>query len=253
MSGYPSESALLFAVERARRNWQTRQQAGAGQTRPESPAPRPFSIALSREAGTQGSAVAKEVGRLLGWQVYDRELLEKIAHDMDLRTSLLQSVDERQQSWMLEVAEAFLSAPEKGDWGLLVDESGFVQHLIKTVLALGVHGECVIVGRGAAFILPPETTLRVRLVGPIPERIAAWSRQYGISEKAAAQQVRTLDRQRTDFVQDHFRKDSTDPRNYDLVLNTPRLSVARSAEVIVDTLHRLEAQQRKKPTGKPSA
>jgi hypothetical protein len=133
------------------------------------------------------------VGRLLAWQVYDRKLLEKIAQDMGLRTNLLESVDERRQSWMTEAMEGLLSAS-------FATESGFSHHLVKTVLALGTHGECVIVGRGAAFILPPATALRVRLVGSVQERVAAWCQMRGISEQKAAEQVRTLDRQRADFL-----------------------------------------------------
>ena len=187
--------------------------------------------------------MAQEVGKLLGWHVYDHGLVEKIAQDMGLRTSLLESVDERQQSALLETAEAFLSAPRKSDWGPLVTESGYVHHLVKTVLALGVHGECVIVGRGAVFILPAATTVRVRLVGPVPERIAVTRARTSASPNVKRQrQVRTMDRERTDFVQDFFQQNPTDPRNYDLVLNASRLSVAPNAELIVETLHRLQAR-----------
>ncbi len=247
------ESTLSRLVDRACRHWEARRQAAAAQRDLPPRTSRAFTIALSREVGTEGTAVAQEVGKLLGWQVYDHELVEKIAGEMGLRTALLESVDERQQSWLLETAEAFLSAPLQGDWGRLVTESGYVQHLVETVLALGVHGECVIVGRGAAFILPAATTLRVRLVGPVGERIAALSRKLGISKDEAAPKVRALDRERTDFVQDHFFKDATDPRNYDLVLNAWRLSVAHRAELIVEALHRLEAQGFEQNAGTPSS
>ena len=192
--------------------------------------------------------MAQEVGRLLGWQVYDHELIEKIAQGMGLRTSLLESVDEREQSALLEMVEAFLSAPRKSDWGPLVAESDYVHHLVKTVLALGAHGECVIVGRGAVFLLPAPTTLRVRLVGPTPERIAVVKRTLGISEREAARQVRTMDRERTDFVQDLFQQNPNDPRNYDLVLNRSRLSVVPCAQLIVEALHGLQAHAQEKLT-----
>ena len=77
---------------------------------------------------------------------------------MHLRTKLLESVDERRTSWLVEFAEAFSQLP-------LVSEVAYVRHLIQTILSLSVHGSCVIVGRGATHILPPATTLRVALVG----------------------------------------------------------------------------------------
>jgi cytidylate kinase len=252
-SGQSHEDSLSQLVEKACRHWEAKRQPGAVQRDLSSPASPAFTIALSREVGTQGTSVAKEVGRILGWHVYDHELLEHIAKEMGLRTALLSSVDERHQSWLLEAAEAFLSAPVKSDWGPLVTESAYVHHLVETVLALGIHGECVIVGRGAALILPVQTTLRVRLVGPVRARIAALGRKLGISEREAARQVRTMDRERTDFVQDHFLKDPTDPRNYDLVLNALRLPVAKSAELIVEMLYRLKAAGIAMNPGVPSS
>jgi hypothetical protein len=243
-----SAHSISQLVEKSCRRWEAERQAAAVRRNLGPPTPRPFTVALAREAGTQGTAVAQEVGRLLGWQVYDHELLELIALDMGLRTTLLESVDEREQSWLLETAQAFLSVPRQGDWGPLVTELDYVHHLLKTVLALGVHGECVIVGRGAAFILPVATTLRVRLVGCVRERITAQSQRLGISESAAARQVRTIDRERTDFVQDHFFKNPTDPRNYDVVLNAPRLAAAQSAGLIVEALQRLQARAATKPS-----
>ncbi len=116
-----------------------------------------------------------------------------------------------------------------------------MHHLVETVLALGVHGECVIVGRGAAFILPAETTLRVRLVGPGKDRIEALRRKTGVSEREAAHRVRALDRQRNDFIRDHFQKDPTDPRNFDLVLNATRLASRQCADLVVAAVRQLQA------------
>jgi cytidylate kinase len=236
--------AVSELVEKAFRHWDARRRAVKQHI--EQTIPHAFSIALSRDVGTQATEVAQEVGRLLGWHVYDRDLLESIARDMGVQSKLLESVDERRQSWLTEALEGLMSVS-------FASESGFSNHLIKTVLALGAHGECVIVGRAAAFILPPETTLRVRLVGSVQERVAVWARMVGISEYKAAEQVRTLDRQRADFAQHHFKKNPTDPCNFDLVLNAPRLSVVQMAELIAEALPRLAARQREKSMATPPA
>jgi hypothetical protein len=88
--------------------------------------------------------------------------------------------------------------------------------------------------------------LRVRLVGSVQERVAAWGQMLGISEQKAAEQVRNLDRLQADFLQYHFRKTLTDPCNFDLVLNAPRLSVVQLAELIVEALRRLAARHPEK-------
>jgi len=190
-----------------------------------------FTIALSREAGTHGTQIANEVANRLGWLVYDRELLEKIAQEMGIRTSLLESVDEKRMGWLQECIQEFMSVPT-------VTASAFTKHLIQTVLALGAHGDCVIVGRGASFLLPLESTLRVRLVAPLEHRITVKSQQLGISPQEASAQIEGTDRNRIKFVRDHFQKDTTDPHHYDLVLNTLTFSVVECADLILEALNR---------------
>lgn len=237
-------------VEKACGHWEAQRKAAAARRDPSQLAPHSFTIALAREAGTDGSSVAREVGNRLGWCVYDHELLERVARDLGLRTILLESVDERRQSWLTEAFEVIMSSPGKSAWGPLVSENAYVHHLVKTVLALGLHGECVIVGRGAAFILPPATTVRARLVAPLKDRTEVLQGKLGISAPEAARQVRAIDRERSDFVEDHFFKDPSDPRNYDLVLNSARLSAGQSADLILETLHCLQARAAEKATGK---
>jgi cytidylate kinase len=226
------DSSLGRAVERACREWEARKRA-TRQERPETVV-RHFCVSLAREAGTGGTAVAQEVGRRLGWPVYGRELVERIAHELGLRANLLDSVDERHTSWLREALEDFMAVPQ-------VSESAFVRHLIETVLALGALGDCVFVGRGVVHVLPLETTLRVRLVAPLKDRITFVARKRNVSRDEAAREIGTRDRERDRFIQDHFLKDPTDPHNYDLVLNAARFSTVECADLIIDALHRLQA------------
>jgi len=227
------QDRLADTLEHICRHWGEKRRAAASHS-DSLPPPHPLTIALSREAGTQGTDVGHEVGTRLGWPVYDHELLERIAQDMGVRTSLLESVDERRMNWLKEAFESLLDVP-------FVSEIAYVHRLVKTVLALGSHGECVIVGRGSAFILPAETTLRVRLIGPLKDRIAAMGQWLGVPDDEATRQLAALDRERNTFVRDHFFKDSADARHYDLILNFARYGVRGCAELIVDALNRLQA------------
>src|SRR5262249_44737697 len=118
----------------------------------------------------------------------------------------------------------------------------YTKNLIATVSVLGAMGHCVIVGRGANFILPAESTLRVRLVGDVEDRVKAIMARHGLSEKDAREFINKTDPRRSEWVQTTFGKDPTHPRFYDLVLNTSRLSVTECADLILDALRRLEAK-----------
>ncbi len=212
-------------------HWKERGESEA-RAQPAKPA---FTIAISRQSGARGTTTARAVGKRLGWAVYDRELVEMIAQDMKLQASCLEGVDEKKVGWLQEcMSRAISSAP-------VVSDIAYRHRLMKTIASLVAHGDCVLVGRGIAHILPVETTLRVRLVAPVAWRVAAMSRKLGISEGEAAVKVAAIDRQRDQFVREHFNKDTTDPSLYDLVLNTERFSVEQSADLIVEALHRLQA------------
>jgi hypothetical protein len=165
--------------------------------------------------------------------------LEQIAKTMNVRVDLLKSVDEKRVTSLQECIESLItSAP--------IRSGAYLRHLLDTILSLGIHGECVIVGRGAAQILAVATTLRVRLVAMLEDRINVMMKKLDISHQEATRHVELTDRERIRFVQDHFHKDPTDPLQYDLVLNTSRLSVAECADVIITALRGMQQRVRKR-------
>jgi cytidylate kinase len=226
MSARSSARLLTEAIIHASGYREAHQQARSGQATV-------LTIAVSREAGAGGTSVAAEVGARLGWPVYDHALIERIAQEMNLRTRLLESVDERRMSWLLQCAEGFLQ-------GTTLSENAYVRHLVQTILSLGTHGACVIVGRGATCILPPETTLRVRLVAARPDRIVNLARELNVSQEEAARRLDVIDRERMAFIKGHFRKDPRSAETFDLVLNTSRFSYAECADVILEALRRMK-------------
>ncbi len=198
------------------------------------PAPR-FTIALSREVGARGTSVARVLGARLGWPVYDNEILEPLAREMKVRVDALHRVDERHANLLNEFIESFGSGPS-------VSEGAYVRHLLTTLRVLGGRGECVIVGRGAAQFLAPQTTLGVRLTATLDDRIATVSRELGLTRELAARHIEETGRERVRFIKDYFHKDPTDPQHYDLVLNASRFTVEECADLIIEALHRLQAR-----------
>jgi len=122
-----------------------------------------------------------------------------------------------------------------------VTQSTYVHQLVESLMSLASLGECVIVGRGAAQILPAETTLRVRLTAPLRDRIRVIQKREGLSPDEAGRWVSRRDAERAQFVKDHFHKDPADPGLYDLVLNSARFDVSSCADIIVEALRRLPA------------
>lgn len=193
------------------------------------PAALRMSVAISRETGTRGPAVAQAVGVRLGWPVYDHELLEMIARNLHVRIDLLESIDERHISWLTEIVQALGAVP-------YVKEAQYVRRLIEALLSLAERGNCVVVGRGSPFVMPPDTTLRVRLYAPLADRVANVREDLGLTEAAAAAHIEQVDRARIQFVRSHFLRDPVDARHYDLVINLAEHSIEECADLIVEGL-----------------
>ena len=203
---------------------------------PEAPTGIALAIAFSREAGSGGVTVAREVGRRLSWPAYDQELLESLAKELNVDTSFLEDYDERRGSFLVDTIKAFSAAAS-------VSEVTYFRRLVRMLQVLGARGECLIVGRGSSFILPPETTLRVRIVATRDDRIAFIARERKLSPVEAARFVDTKDRDRHKFIKDHFHKDFADPQNYDLILNRSRFSVDETADLVIEALQRMQARR----------
>ncbi len=183
-------------------------------------------ICISREAGAGAGAIARMVGRRLGWKVFDHELLEAIAHRMETTVEEVQAFDELApsviQDWLLPLREEYYAPQE-----------AYLDHLAKLIEAIGRAGQSVLVGRGAGFLLPRETTLSVRIIAPIRARSLRLAERMGVSPRTARRAAKDLDARRAAFDRTMHRMRSADPHNYDMVLDTEGLGLEIAAEVIV--------------------
>jgi len=186
-------------------------------------------VTISREKGAGGNAVAKLVGRRLGWQVFDNEIVDEIAKKAHIRRQLIESLDERDQATIQDIIGQLLNPEEIGT-------SGYLVYLKQVVLTLGHQGNVVIVGHAAQFILPAQFGLSVRMVAPIEVRTRRIADKARLSLKAARVEIERIDRERAKSVRRHFGHDVTDPLSHDLIINTAALSVEAAAEVIVTAL-----------------
>jgi cytidylate kinase len=185
-----------------------------------------LTIAVSREAGARGGTLARRVGRKLGWQVYNQELLEYIAQEGAFRENLLAGLPANALRWTDEQLEQLLAQNRLSREAAILD-------LARTILAVGAQGEAVMLGRGAGCVLPRDSTLHVRIVAPLNDRIAYMSQWLRLTLDDAAEQVRLRDQNRGHFLKTHFQSQPGDIYQYDLVLNSSLLGEDLCAELIV--------------------
>src|SRR5262245_42502439 len=104
-------------------------------------------------------------------------------------------------------------------------------------------GSCIIVGRGAAHLLPVASTLRLRFVAPLSDRVAAVAKERRLDPDEAAGFVERVGTERESFIRDHFHVDVADPVNYDLVLNASRFPTDQCVEQILAALRIFQSKR----------
>jgi cytidylate kinase len=195
---------------------------------PREPALGPY-LTVSREAESGGAEVARGVGELLGWRVLGRELVQDLAHQLELEPRLLELMDETRIGWFSETLLNLFNSR-------LVLQGSYVSMLSRSIALAACDGPVVIVGRAANLVLPPEFGLRVRIVAPHGLRVEALADREGLDLRAAGDRLDKVDANRANFVRRHFHTDVADPHNYDLVIDTAQLDIGAAADLICRAL-----------------
>lgn len=111
-------------------------------------------LTISREAGAGGSEVAAIIGRRLGWEVFDKNLLDCVAERFQVNRSMLDLVDETQSNWVFDVLGTWMDSK-------VIPHEKYVSHLRGVILAIARRTNFIFVGRGVQFLLPREKVLSV--------------------------------------------------------------------------------------------
>ena len=183
-------------------------------------------ITVSMKPGSGGTLVAQEVADRLGFDYFHRGIIEGIAKSAKIRASVIDTLEKERLSGI----EDFISSLYKDQY---LYPGIYMQHLVKVVNTIADHGRAVIVGRGANFILPPEERFSVRVVAPLEIRIQNVARAYNVSAEKARKRVIGRESRRSAFIRKSYNADISDPENYDLTINTGRMSIESAVEAVI--------------------
>lgn len=211
--------SLNSLVEEQLSKWQAQKTAKKEAVTEEEPKPM---LTISIDPGSGGVEVAKRLAPRLGMDLLGAEILQKLAESTQLSESVVKTLDEKETSKLDSWLDSLYAREH-----LSPDE--FLKHMTQVIGTIGEHGNTILLGRGAQYILPRETTFRVRIIAPLDMRIENLTRT---TRRAAEEFVLKTQDARRAFVRQYFQRDETDPLNYDLVVNTENLSIDAAVSII---------------------
>ena len=219
----PRARSIQEVIERQFRRWEILRDHRA---REEKPRHWPV-VTIEREFGARGEALGRILAERTGFTLWDGELVHAIAEESGADETVLRSLDERRRSAIEESIEGALLGGQHMT-------SEYLRRLMMLIRALAAHGESIVVGRGAQYILASEAALKVRVVCPLEERVRGYAERQGIDDARARAQVERSDAERGRFVRQFFSRDAETPSDYDLVVNTGTFALPKAAGLVLD-------------------
>ena len=199
-------------------------------------------VTISRQYGAGGSSVAGIVAAELGAEVVDKSLVEEVARRLSMQPREVEAEDERPRTLLERLVRSFSAlAPGVGaGWAPPYPDSfddprkeiiELTEQVIKEVAA---GGNVVIVGRGAGFLLWNQPgVFRVFLRAPEGVRLKTLIDRLGVNEHEARRAMHETDSNRAAYIKQVYGHDWCDLDEFDLVVNTGRISYQNAAQMIL--------------------
>jgi cytidylate kinase len=186
--------------------------------------PGPY-VTISRQIGSGGEQLGRRLAERLGWQYYDRGLLEEMAKRAHTSSEVLAELESGPHG---ALHDAIVMALDKDYPG----HHGYVKAMIATVTRLGAQGKAVILGRGAHYLLPSDWGIRVRLIAPLAYRVRRICERRSLTRSEAESWIEQAEENQLALIRNTLHRNLEDPTAYDVVLNMADLT-PEAAEAVV--------------------
>jgi len=181
-------------------------------------------LCIGRQFGSGGHKMAIAAAKELGINCYDREILDDAVKSSGIAGGTLTDADEKAANgWMYSI---LYEGADKKYYGKITNDILYDLEK-KIILAAADREDCVIVGRCADVILKHHENCLVRSVfitADLEDRVKTVMTRQNLPEKAARELIRKTDKARKGYYDFYTDGDWGKPFNYDMILNSSRLS-----------------------------
>jgi cytidylate kinase len=189
-------------------------------------------ITISRQLGSNGSAIAQLVADELGFHLLDREIVDAVATRARVSRAVADGVDERAFGGASGMLFSLLLGIQNGR---LTPES-YVYFATQVIREAAGREDLVVLGRAGQVALGRNPrSFHVHVVASIEERVARLMERQRVPKLEARRLIHESDDCRRAYVWAAGQRNWEDPTLYDLVLNTTRLSPTFAAAMVVES------------------
>ncbi len=200
---------------------------------------KPYVITISRQIGSGGAYIGQQLAKKLNIYYADREILKKAAQKLAVLDKDLEERDEKLQTFWESFFQFNTYATDTylnpilikpSSYELFHTESDIIKHIASEQSA-------VIIGRAGFHILRDHTNrVSVFLLADTAFRSKRIQELHQVSEKVAIEMIARIDKERSQFIEEYTGKKWADARQYDLCINTGKIGLDRSVDLIIHYL-----------------
>ena len=202
-------------------------------------------ITISRQFGSGGRLIGRKLAEKLGVPFYDKELIELAVEESGFSKEIFEKVDERASSsllYTLSVSPGIMHGVT-GMADLPLNDKVFLVQT-KIIKDVASKGGCVIVGRCADYILKEfDNVVNVFIRADMKDRIDRATNVYEISFANAAKEIQKNDKKRGNYYSFYAHSKWGVVENYDLCINSAKIGIDESVDVIADYVKNFEAKK----------
>ena len=183
-----------------------------------------FLITINRQFGTNGRQIANDIARELGVKLVDRQILSKLADNLNMPEDELQRMERKKPSFWERVSyfyrnsPAMISTPSVDLMGLT--SSQIYKEQVGIMRSIAEEESCVVVGRlGFEVFKDHPNHISIFMFSNLEDRILKVMEMYGVTRADALSQIKKVDEAREEFTREFTGKERNDATNYDLAVN----------------------------------
>ena len=195
-------------------------------------------ITISRQFGSGGRELGKRLSDVLGWDYYDKEIINKLAEDNGLDENYVRHAlsNHEWHTVPLTYSNTFASATisPNSNTQLLLKQ----RRVIESIAEAG--NDCIIVGRDADVILSDYRPFRVFVCADMDSRVARCmkheeKKESGrLSEKDIRQNIKRIDKRRIQVRELVTGHTWGDPSFFDLTVNAGGKDLKKLSGMVAD-------------------
>jgi hypothetical protein len=208
-------------------------------------------ITIRGQYGSWPAEIGELIARKLNIDYVDREIIAGVAERLRQPNTSIAEKEMPPSTFLGRIAEAMARTACLGDGiyagvclplcDIPLNDTDYLSGLEYVIKELAKSQRIVIRGRGSQFILKHlPGVFHVLIVAPFEVRVKRLMERLKFNEEDAKNKIAHFDDGTSEFVKRYFKADIADPINYDMVINTNRLSIESAASIIVDAIPLVE-------------